>query len=77
MKLPTRYLQSQCKGDWLHRFLTIESRYEGAVERCERCGTIKYFPKEIPNYEYIKYHVREILQSSDPLFIHEYPNAIT
>lgn len=75
--LDNRYLRSRCKkGGWLHKFKVVDNFRGGLVERCERCGEKKFFPKDSPNIYYLQYHVREILKASDPLFKREYPNAL-
>lgn len=35
-----------------------------------------FFPHNTPSHKYLEYHIRQALQASDPLFLHEYPNAL-
>lgn len=59
--------------DWLHKFKLLAEVKNGILERCERCGLMRHFPNNIPNHEYLAYHIRSILRADDPLFKKEYP----
>ncbi len=68
-----RYRKSVCKGNFLHKFNTIDQRIDGIVERCERCGTTKFFPNNAPDLYYLQFNIRRVLRANDPLFNREYP----
>lgn len=72
-----RYQNSQCKNNYLHDYRLVAQTRTGVFERCLRCGKQMHFPHNIPNHVYLSHHIRSALQTSDPLFKREYPNAIT
>lgn len=66
---------SECGNGWLHRYETAAAYPDGTIEeRCCICGGVKYFHPATPNYEYLSYHVRSMLQPDDPRFDREYPD---
>ncbi len=70
-----RYQKSECRGGYLHKWLQLEIIKEGSLERCERCGLKMWFPAARgANTKYLSYHIRSVLQSSDPRFKKEYPH---
>lgn len=70
--LTKRYRKSICRGNWLHKFVTIQKTENGIFERCERCGIGMHFPTNAPNLYYLQYNIRRILRANDPLFQREY-----
>ena len=75
--LHSRYMESRCrKPGWLHVMKDTKVTATGTLERCERCGFSLKVPRGMPNKEYIKYHVKEILRVSDPQFKREFPNSL-
>jgi hypothetical protein len=76
MLSPRRYQNSVCRGNYLHDFRLVRETDQGFLERCTRCGKQVHFPGNVSNVLYLSYHIRSSLQSNDPLFKHEYPNAL-
>lgn len=76
MLSPNRYRLSICRNNFLHDFRQVKETRYGFLERCIRCGKQVHFPANISNHAYLTYHIRSALQVSDPLFFHEYPNAL-
>ena len=74
--LSKKYQNSVCRNDYLHDFQQVKQTNVGYLERCTRCGRQIHFPNNCPNHIYLSYHLRSALQTSDPLFFREYPNAI-
>ena len=74
--LKDRYQNSVCKENFLHDFIQVKQTRHGYLERCSRCGKQIHFPLDVPNHVYLSYHIRSALQTHDPLFFREYPNAI-
>ncbi len=70
----TRYQNSVCRPGILHKWIEIGQTPRGTLERCERCGMKKHFPKDMPNHLYLSWHIRSVLRKSDSLFAKEYPN---
>jgi predicted nucleic-acid-binding Zn-ribbon protein len=71
--LSRRYQKSICtKGNYLHKFREVERNEYGILERCERCGLRKHFPQDIPSSKYLEFHIREVLQTNDAIYYHEY-----
>lgn len=71
--LHSRYLESRCKKPgWLHEMKDVKKTATGTLERCKKCGFSLKVPIGMPDREYIKYHVREILRPTDPQFHREY-----
>lgn len=64
--------ESLCSNGWMHRYRIIGTYSEGVKEMCEICKDIQYFPATVPNYEYLKYHLRSALPRFHPRFKHEY-----
>lgn len=71
-----RYRNSICKNNYLHDFRQVKETDIGFLERCTRCGKQVHFPGNVSNDYYLSYHIRSALQARDPLFHHEYPNAL-
>lgn len=67
---------SLCKdGRWLHKYITLDSKYDSVLERCLRCGkknVIKLVNGVPNNKEYIQHHMREVLFPQHPRFAKEY-----
>lgn len=70
-----RYQNSHCLGGFLHDFRQVKTYKGGVIERCTRCGDQMHFPMNTPNDVYLSFHIRSALQTSDPLYYHEYPVA--
>lgn len=71
-----RYQNSICRNNYLHKFKSLGETHKGFLERCTRCGKTMHFPGNISNQLYLSYHIRSALQTNDPLFFREYPNAL-
>jgi len=67
---------SQCRNYYLHDFRHVKDTEHGFVERCTRCGKQMHFKNNMPNHVFLSYHNRSALQSYEPLFKREYPNAL-
>ena len=76
MLSPNRYQKSICRNNYLHDFRQVKQTRYGFLERCSRCGKQVHFPANISNQAYLSYHIRSALQGHEPLFRHEYPNAL-
>lgn len=76
MLSPNRYRNSICRNNYLHDFRQVAETDVGILERCLRCGKQMHFPMTISNHVYLSYHIRSALQPGEPLFNHEYPNAL-
>lgn len=74
MEDKTRFQNSVCRRGILHKFRPISTTDEGNVERCLRCGLQKHF-KEKNKWEYLSWHIRDVLRADDPMFRREYPDA--
>lgn len=64
--------KSECHGNWLHRYVITETFPEGVKERCTICKDTQFFNTNIPNYEYLSYHLRSALPREHKRFIKEY-----
>lgn len=65
---------SQCIGQYLHRFEIKENYPEGVLEVCEICHKRKFFrliEGRISNAEYMSYHIRQSLLPFHPYYDHE------
>lgn len=70
-----RYQKSHCKNGYLHDLRQTRFFSKGVEERCIRCREAFFFPYDVPNHEYLAYHIRSALQPSDALYKHEYGNV--
>jgi hypothetical protein len=73
---PRRYQNSVCRNGYLHDFRLVRETDVGFLERCTRCGKQVHFPGNVSNAYYLSFHIRSSLQKGEPLFEHEYPNAL-
>lgn len=71
-----RYQKSNCRNNYLHDLRQVKNTGIGYLERCTRCGIQKHFPLNVPNAEYLAWHIRSALQPTDKLFFREYPEAL-
>ncbi|MDE2233075.1 MAG: hypothetical protein KGJ90_02985 [Patescibacteria group bacterium] len=69
----TKYQLSICRPGWLHKFRPVYFVPQGNVEKCERCGRVRYFDAR-DKWGYLAWHIRDVLRKGDPMFAREYPN---
>lgn len=75
MKEDIFWMKSMCHGSWLHRFQIIGEHDLGTLEMCEICKEKVFHPVRhgrIDNFEYIKYHARDVLTPNHSFYFHEY-----
>ncbi len=61
-----------CQSNRLHHYKIIRVINGGLHERCLHCGDHQFFPHNTPSWKYIEYHIREALQTNDPMYEIEY-----
>lgn len=61
-----------CDGLWLHDYQITRIFPNGVEEVCTRCRDIKFFRNDVPNSEYLSYHLKMALQKDNPRFAYEY-----
>lgn len=69
------FSKSQCKGRYLHKFITLRGTSDAVEERCVKCGKrhiIKLVKGEPNIIEYARWHQREFLIPQHPLFLSEF-----
>jgi len=67
---------SLCQANLFHDYQITKSFESGVVEMCSRCKHRVYFPNTVPNHIYLSFHLRSMLQPSDPRYKREYaPNT--
>ncbi len=64
--------KSECVGGWMHRYEITRVFTHGVEERCRICKDKQFFNNDIPNYEYLAFHLRSALQSNNKRFNKEY-----
>lgn len=67
-----RWLNSLCVGKYLHDFRISTTTLDGVVEICPKCRSRRFFKHNVPNREYLSYHMRSALQKRDKRFKIEY-----
>lgn len=65
---------SECCLGFLHDYMIVESFSHGVVERCTKCLDTRFFKNDIPNYIYLGYHIKSVLQPNNKRYVKEYPN---
>ncbi len=63
---------SRCKGGLYHAYKIVRTYTDGSVEICTRCRNRKFFNNKTPNYVYLSYHIRSMIQKNDARFNREY-----
>lgn len=76
MQRRTKYQNSVCKGNFLHKWLTIKYTEKGELVRCERCGDKMHLRQDMPRHIILSFMIRSVIQESDPLYKREFPNVI-
>lgn len=69
------FSKSRCRGTYLHKFMTIDSKSDAVLERCIKCGekhVIKLDKGEPNIVEYARVHMREFLIPQHRLFLREF-----
>ena len=67
---------SNCRGSFLHKFITLAGTNDGVLERCVFCGkkhVIKLVNGAPHTVDYARHHVREFLVPQHRLFYKHYP----
>lgn len=72
-----KYQQSVCVEETgiLHNYQKLYETKHGIVEQCinRSCGDKQFFPWDVPNAEYLSFHIRSALQKWDAVFSVNYP----
>lgn len=75
MQKSDRWQNSECIGNYLHRFSIQEQYEQGVMEVCEICGKSMFFriiDGKVNNAQYMSYHLRQALPRDDEYYYHEY-----
>ena len=67
--------ESFCIWNWLHNFQIVGNHSEGVLEMCIRCKKRVFFKTingRIDNWNYIKYHNKQLLPKNHQYFNHEF-----
>lgn len=59
-------------GMHLHDYQLKEYFPTGMIERCTFCGDEQYFRYDVPNSNYLSFHLRSRLKKTDYRFNYEY-----
>lgn len=56
----------------MHNYHIVKTFPNGVIEICQRCRDKQYFKNNTPNYIYLSFHLRSMLQKWHPRFHKEY-----
>lgn len=72
-------MNSYCRNSYLHRF-KIEKEYDnGVLEICKICSMKKFFKLldgKLDNYEYMSYHIKQVLPQFHPMYERQYEDPM-
>ena len=63
---------SECCNGFMHDYEIKEYYPIGLLEVCSKCKDKQFFKNNIPNHIYLSYHLRVMLNKTNPRFYKEY-----